>query len=736
MSTKKHSALIQGDGIHSVDAAIVSNSGSFASFTAFPNNSNFSSTDVGKIVLDQATGDRYTCLNVTSPTAAIFEKKLRIKDVLTVEQLELNAKKIGAGNGGDDSSMLQAAINELSTNGGGTLFFPSGVYNVGTSLSLPISVNLRGTGYNSIIFYTGASHAIIWGADPTSYLPYLRSEISDLQISSNNANSQSAIRTLNAWNGAIRNVYIDGAGHTCFSVAGILVDTIISTGPNNTAHMSIMNCFIYQTSGNGVLIRNNCNGLSVDNTAIENCLLWGIRSQTNNVAFPNLVHITRCTIEGCSLGSITGCFMSSVIERNYFESSISSTDDLIALRTPDDIRGLTFTGNIIDENRVKNYIMGIVYDNPNKAFAITVSGNYFVGQPGTNFAIYAKNVNGLQVKNNALHSNVSNISNIDVGVTGLVSEGTDIGRTTFKGLWIPGAVTSGSFASTLITNPTPNIGPYLGDTVRAALSTALPAGCQLDCSVEADSEVRVTLFNFSSVNQTFAALRVAVDCIRHELGFSIPQAGTWSTGGYWDADTGIGGSSYSVTSMASREGTSVVTTSGGTFQIVNDPLTNTNVLVGDGAAVMSETNSIKWGAYGGTHTPFIQFIQMSLITSIDEIFSIKNASASSRTQVVYTGSTTFACYRYDGTQLSLVQSVVTPLTRVTMVFVLHTDGKLYAIDSSGTSVPTSDTTGALAVDRVLIAGHSKFRRWGIKLPATGNPLLEAQELYSLLASLA
>jgi hypothetical protein len=68
------------------------------------------------------------------------------------------------------------------------------------------------------------------------------------------------------------------------------------------------------------------------------------------------------------------------------------------------------------------------------------------------------------------------------------------------------------------------------------------------------------------------------------------------------------------------------------------------------------------------------------------------------------------------------------------VWVLHTDGKAYIIDSTGTSVGTSDAAlGALIVDRFLIGTNSKFRRLGEKLPDTANPLLEAQQLYARLA---
>ena len=214
------------------------------------------------------------------------------------------------------------------------------------------------------------------------------------------------------------------------------------------------------------------------------------------------------------------------------------------------------------------------------------------------------------------------------------------------------------------------------------------------------------------------------------IASDIPQQGTWGTGNYIDPNHGIGGSSSAVTSIASQEGTSVLTTSGGSFQIVHDSVTNSNALVGDGTAIMSEIDSSRWGGFGGTHTPFITLLQFTVPSAANGIIlDIKDAGNTQRvTEPIFASPTTFAAYRVQNSNLILQVCNLTVGLRKTLVLVLHTDGNYYLIDESGTSAPVSDSTiGALTVDRILIGSNVLFHILANKLPATSNPLLEAEE---------
>jgi hypothetical protein len=215
----------------------------------------------------------------------------------------------------------------------------------------------------------------------------------------------------------------------------------------------------------------------------------------------------------------------------------------------------------------------------------------------------------------------------------------------------------------------------------------------------------------------------------------IPQAGTWK-GGFWDADHGIAGTAGAVTGWASREGNSVLTASGGNPTVTTDSLTNTSVLT-CGTSTLTEINA-RWAAMGGTKQPFIVAVQLTTPAVVTgAVANIQSVSNMARVaQVVYPSSTAIACYQYDGTNVPLtVGAAIASNSRITLVFVLHTDGNLYTVDSSGTSAPATCAPLAIVVDRLVIAGTSKLRRYGAKIPATANPLLEAQQLYTRLATM-
>lgn len=62
----------------------------------------------------------------------------------------IDIKSRGAGIGGaDDATIIQAAIDELSAAGGGTIYFQTGTYNVQTALNPKSNVHYKGEGENS-----------------------------------------------------------------------------------------------------------------------------------------------------------------------------------------------------------------------------------------------------------------------------------------------------------------------------------------------------------------------------------------------------------------------------------------------------------------------------------------------------------------------------------------------------------------------------------------------------------
>jgi hypothetical protein len=64
----------------------------------------------------------------------------------------IDVKSRGAGQGeANDATIIQAAIDELSAAGGGTIYFPTGTYNIQSQLTPKSNVHYKGEGKNSLL---------------------------------------------------------------------------------------------------------------------------------------------------------------------------------------------------------------------------------------------------------------------------------------------------------------------------------------------------------------------------------------------------------------------------------------------------------------------------------------------------------------------------------------------------------------------------------------------------------
>jgi hypothetical protein len=233
----------------------------------------------------------------------------------------------------------------------------------------------------------------------------------------------------------------------------------------------------------------------------------------------------------------------------------------------------------------------------------------------------------------------------------------------------------------------------------------------------------------------------------HQIGDAIaaiiPQAGTWITGGYWDADH-LNIVSNLITTVPSRESGSVLTDAGNAaLARITDPVVGGNVVQGVGGSYLTETDATRWNAFGGTHGQYIQFVQFTTAASpAGRLMALTNSSATQRAIEIYWSASQISFDRYDGTNFPAIYKNVAASTRYTLVCCLHSDGKMYLVDETGTSVGTSDSCTALTPDRFQInasvggnTGNSLYRRWGAKLPTWSNPLAEAQALYRAVAAM-
>ena len=110
----------------------------------------------------------------------------------------------------DDTAAIQAIINYVKNNGGGTIFFPIGTYIITSPLLIDTHyVNLRGTGVSSKIINNGTGNAIT--INPGTTVTPMFCTISDMWIVGN-PSSAHGIYVTYAYNVTLRDLYLNGHG--------------------------------------------------------------------------------------------------------------------------------------------------------------------------------------------------------------------------------------------------------------------------------------------------------------------------------------------------------------------------------------------------------------------------------------------------------------------------------------------------------------------------------------------
>ena len=217
--SKQHSSLASTNGIHSIDAAVVANTGSFSSFTAFPNKSSFDSTDVGKIVLQQDTKERYQMISALPPLFTLINQgprpgarlvhRTNVSGTKTQgTHLALSLDMFCTPTLYDNTTMtanvngFSAALEELRVNGGGKLIVPPGQWHFNGSpmCSNWSHITIEGEGYDtSLLTVHGLTNTIFLDANSgASEVDYCR--IRQLTIYGANISGATAIR-ITDWEG-------------------------------------------------------------------------------------------------------------------------------------------------------------------------------------------------------------------------------------------------------------------------------------------------------------------------------------------------------------------------------------------------------------------------------------------------------------------------------------------------------------------------------------------------------
>lgn len=214
-----------------------------------------------------------------------------------IDGASVNVKDFGATGDGttDDSTAIASAISHADTIGGATVFFPEGIYNVGsTGISLTSSkVNLLGVGSGNEEASPSTAATVIKGTSTsdevikvgTSSAPLFRISISNLSVDTVASMTVPAIKVF-ADRCSFKNLHVDG-GDSCILLAGgisnyfenctlrdaetqcLFIDGQVSGGTNNNMFVN-MDC---RGAGSyGIKVKTNAGFAARDNTFM-NCIM-------------------------------------------------------------------------------------------------------------------------------------------------------------------------------------------------------------------------------------------------------------------------------------------------------------------------------------------------------------------------------------------------------------------------------------------------------------------------------
>lgn len=216
----------------------------------------------------------------------------------------VSVKDYGAKGDGltDDTASIQAALNYIVTNGGGTLFLPPGTYNV-TSLSLnnngsQAPIYIRGCGPRStVIKKTGTSLAALLTLQTTLNVLETYHEISDLTLWGNNgASNHNGLSLTNYALFVFKRVQIREC-YACFYGEGALVG-------------SIYDC-TFKDSQFGVILRKSSDNVYSNDLNFHGCIFAGASQWAADISQGSGIRFTGCDFEsnGQTGVSNTGALM-------------------------------------------------------------------------------------------------------------------------------------------------------------------------------------------------------------------------------------------------------------------------------------------------------------------------------------------------------------------------------------------------------------------------------------------
>lgn len=222
----------------------------------------------------------------------------------------------------DDTSAIQAAIDATYANGGGVVFFPTGIFLVSSQITVPETVSIQGSGYqlSDSDFYTPKGTAIF------------------LKANSGLTTTQAVVRFKNLSTvsypmhyGFIKDIMIHGNNANTNSSCGLIFDSSRST--------QAVNVGVFRCGYNGISFSGTCNGIVIDRCNVGWCGANGIYMQGGENILVN-TGITTCNDAG--IFSVSG---KTIIAHN------NSADNKKQGMYLQDCVGVKVVGNVTQDNQ-------------------------------------------------------------------------------------------------------------------------------------------------------------------------------------------------------------------------------------------------------------------------------------------------------------------------------------------------------------------------------------------------
>lgn len=158
-----------------------------------------------------------------------------------------NVKVYGAAGDGirDDSAAVQATIDAIATNGGGTVFFPTGRYLIKSTIVIPwqaYQLKLQGSGYSSVLLLGSDTNLISFSLPPSGQA-LSQTVIEDLHFDGNSRSTGNLVNIV-----GVSVAYVRGCLFTNIPAAGNGV-YINGNGTDYSHENSVIDCYFNTTTG-------------------------------------------------------------------------------------------------------------------------------------------------------------------------------------------------------------------------------------------------------------------------------------------------------------------------------------------------------------------------------------------------------------------------------------------------------------------------------------------------------